>query len=166
MSDAETWPAVLESLIESGRVANLALPGFGVDQIWLTLKSRALPLKPQLIVVGVVDLDFERSQVGYDAGKRFVRPWFMLRDGVLVRRTAADTPGVVERALDRHSRLRRARRLALQALGRRWPIGEWWTLNAAFLTDMLASANGQGFKSCSCRYQQYPCASFRCCTVI
>ena len=144
VTDSEPYSALIEASLNGPPVANLAMPGFGIDQIWLTVKHTVLPLKPRLIVMGIVELDFERSQKAFDPGKRFTRPWYQLTDGRLVERTSADMPGRLIRTLDAKSRLWRAGQMALQQLGHRYAIGEWWNLNAAFLADIqrLATANG------------------------
>jgi hypothetical protein len=134
VTDGETFAAQLEQRLDGVRVANLGIPGFGIDQIALTIRHYALPLKPRLIVVGVVELDFERSLVAYNRGRRFVRPNVTIVDGQIFPRTIEVNP--VVRWLDAHGRLWRAGRLAVQGIGHRYPFGSWWTVNAGWLADM------------------------------
>ncbi len=137
--DAETFPALIERAIDRP-VANLGIPGFGLDQMWATLRGKALPLAPRALVIGFVDVDFERALSRYDPGKGFVRPWYQLVDGALVPRPHDDVPGVLTRLLDGHSRLWRVGELAVQGAARTRPVGQWWHLNAALLAEMRRDA--------------------------
>lgn len=137
--DDETFPALVERAV-ARPVANLGIPGFGLDQVWGMLRDKALPLAPRVVVIGFVDVDFERALSRYDPGKGFVRPWYQLVDGQLVSRPHDDVPNPIVRLLDAHSRLWRAGQLALQGAGRTRPIGDWWHLNAALLEAMWRDA--------------------------
>ena len=70
----ETYGALIDSSLSHAVVYNLAMTGFGMDQMLMSLRHQALPLNPQLIIVGFVDIDFDRSLNGYDMGKGFSRP--------------------------------------------------------------------------------------------
>lgn len=137
--DSETFPALVEQAV-ARPVANLGIPGFGLDQVWGMLRGKALPLTPRALVIGFVDADFERALSRYDPGKGFERPWYQLVGGQLVRRPHDDVPNPIVRVLDTHSRLWRAGQLALQGAGRTRPVGEWWHLNAALLETMWRDA--------------------------
>jgi hypothetical protein len=142
VSDDDTFAAQLEHLLRGPRVVNLGMPGFGIDQIALTVRHYALPLKPRLIVVGVVELDFERTLVAYNRGRRFVRPPVLLVNGQLVPRTTDVGPLVGW--LDSHGRLWRAGRLAVEHIGHYYPVGSWWTVNAEWLADIHAQTQALG----------------------
>ena len=70
-------------------LALAALSAPAIDQILLALRHYGLPLRPALIVVGVVEVDFERSQTWFDPGKGFRRPSFELHGDTLVPRATA-----------------------------------------------------------------------------
>jgi hypothetical protein len=139
--DGDTFPAQLERL-GGVRVANLGVPGFGIDQIALTVRHYALPLRPRLIVVGVVDLDFERTLVTFNVGRRFLRPAVTIQNGQIVPRRS--NAGPIVRWLDAHGRIWRAGRLVLHRVGHRMPLGSWWHVNAAWLADIHRQGGARG----------------------
>lgn len=126
------------------RVDNLAMPGFGLDQIGLALRHWALPRRPDLIVAGLFLDDFNRSFHAFRFAEGFNKPAFRLAGDRLVPLTAADRPAWPYRALERGSRLftlvRRADRRAGRELGR----GQWWTLNEAILDALRRDAHDAG----------------------
>jgi lysophospholipase L1-like esterase len=137
VSDEENYPARLQQQLgDRAPVANLAIEGFSLTQVWLTARHKALLLKPRLLIVGVIEVDFERSQKGYDTGKNFRRPWFRLVNGSLIPMTQADQPHYIIRQLDARSRLWRLSEMVMQGVGHHLPVGEWWTLNAALLSEI------------------------------
>jgi len=111
---------------------NMAIPGFGLDQEWLMVRTQALPLLPRLVVVAFTSSDLTRSQEAYNPGFG-PKPVFKLTDGRLVSETAEDRPSFLVRFLQHHSSLWRLVQLADLTLARRYPHGEWWYLNAAIL---------------------------------
>ena len=73
-------------------VYNLAMPGFGVDQMWLSVRHQGLPLEPDLVVVCLCDADFKRSLSAFRPEERMNKPLHKLVDGRLVPQTPADGP--------------------------------------------------------------------------
>jgi hypothetical protein len=134
----ETYGFQIESQLKDTVVYNLAMPGFAVDQMWLSLKYQALPLTPDLIVVGLVDTDLQRSQAAYRASSGFNKPAFKLVAGQLVPRTAEDRLGALSWFLEIHSRLWAAGWLTARSLSYRIPMGEWWFLNKAIIEQIRA----------------------------
>jgi hypothetical protein len=112
---------------------NMGLPGFGLDQIWLTVRTQALPLHPRLVVVTFTSSNFARSEEAYRSTEGFNKPVFKLVDGQLVPKTPRDRPNSFVRFFEHHSSLWRVGRLADRTLAHRYPHGEWWYLNAAIL---------------------------------
>jgi hypothetical protein len=53
-------------------------------------------------------------------------------------------PGALLSFADGHSRLLAAWRSLERCLGRRWPIGEWWHVNAACIDAMIRDARAAG----------------------
>lgn len=135
VGDEQTYATQLERAL-GVPVYNVAIPGFGVDQVWLTLRHVALPLKPRLVIVGVVEVDFDRSLTTYDPGKTGARPSFALHRGFLRPRTAADAPGWLATTLQQRSRTWLLVQAGLRALAYHVPVTEWWAVNAALLALM------------------------------
>jgi hypothetical protein len=137
-----TFGAVLQTKSASRVVYNLGMPGFGVDQVWMSVRHQALRLKPDLIVAGIVDADFERSLMPYRVVEGFNKPAFRLIDGQLVRRSQEQPPGFVVNFLERHSSIWAAARKVPKWLGRRYPIGNYYLLNQAILDTLQADSSG------------------------
>lgn len=110
----------------------MGIPGFALDQIWLTIRTQALPLHPSLVVVAFANDNLTRSQEAYNPGFG-VKPVFKLDRGRLVPKSATDRPTALVKFLERNSSLWRLMQLADLAVARRYPHGEWWSLNAAIL---------------------------------
>ena len=121
---------------------NFAMPGFGIDQVWLSTKHKVLPMKPDLLVVGIVNADFERSQIPFREG--FNKPTFKLEHGQLVRRATEPTPNALWRYLDEYSHLWAAWELSKRWAGTHYGVTEYWTLNQALLDALREDANNAG----------------------
>jgi hypothetical protein len=142
----DTYGARIESDLPGSVVYNLAMPGFGLDQVWLTLRNKGLPLKPDLVIVGLVSVDFRRSLTAYRLQEGFNKPAFKLVNGQLVRKTAADRPNSFIHFLENHSRVWTLFKEFTRWIGTYIPFGEWWHLNEAIL-DAIQS---------DCRINQTP----------
>jgi hypothetical protein len=114
------------------RLANVAMPGFGLDQIWLSVREQALPLRPNLLVVAIFRGDFERSLTAFREMEGFAKPLFALHDGELVRQTPDDAPGRLSHWLA-SLRISQFATAASRSVGRWMRVGGWWNLNAAIL---------------------------------
>ena len=136
----DTFGAIIDEELSKVVVYNLAMPGFGVDQIWLTLRHKALSLKPDLIIVGICDADFKRSQSAYRSLEGLSKPAYKLVEGQLIRKTKADQMPQPFRFLERNSRIWMGGRILLRAIGYQVPFGEWWDLNEAILDEMRFEA--------------------------
>ena len=101
----DTFAAKLDARLSDTVVYNMALPGFGVDQIWLIGRYEALPREPDLIVAGICDCDFSRSLTAYRSFEQMTKPVFRLEDGQLVPKTPADRTSPIRRYLEHRSRL-------------------------------------------------------------
>ncbi|MCK6446149.1 MAG: SGNH/GDSL hydrolase family protein [Planctomycetes bacterium] len=141
----ETFGALLASTLGM-RIANFGMPGYGIDQVAATLRERALPAKPTLVLVAIFASDFQRSLDGYREIEGMTKPVFRLADGELVPFTEADVPWAPWRWLDEHSFAFTAAKLASWKLAMRWPHGEWWHLNRAFLARMISDCRAAGVK--------------------
>ena len=138
----DTFGAVLQQRSPTRVVYNLGMPGFGVDQVWMSVNHQAMNLKPDLIVAGIVDADFERSLMPYRVAEGFNKPTFKLVNGRLVQRTPEQPPGIYERFLDEHSSVWAVSRRLPKWLGRRYPVGNYFLLNQSILEALLKDCNG------------------------
>jgi hypothetical protein len=81
----ETFGALIEKNLDRVVVDNFAMPGFGVDQMWMSVRHQILPLHPSLVVVAFIDEDFSRSLMAYREVEGFNKPRFILSSGTLCR---------------------------------------------------------------------------------
>jgi len=144
VANEDTIPSVVEKAAP-GRIAwNFGMPGFGVDQIWLSARYQALPLKPDVLVVGLVNADFARSQVPYRRLEGFSKPTFKLVHGKLLRRATEQPPNILWRNIDERSRLGGMWQDALRWAGVHLSLGEYWTLNQAILDAIREDCRSAG----------------------
>lgn len=61
VSDDETYPHYLESLLPDTEVLNFGVSGYGHDQMLLYLKDEGVKYKPDLVLLGFVYLDISRN---------------------------------------------------------------------------------------------------------
>jgi hypothetical protein len=136
VSREESYPGIMQNSLPEFEVMNLGMPGFGLDQMWQTLRRVGLERRPALVVVGFVLDDFGRSLSGYRADMGFAKPWFKLVDGRPAPASDSDAPGMPFDLIERHSRIYTGIVRALRLAGRYYPIGTWWNLNGAILREM------------------------------
>ena len=140
----QTFGALLESSLPGTEVQNLALPGFGMDQMWRSVRSVALPMRPDLVIVAFISEDFTRSLTAYRADSGLNKPTFMLENGALRQKTPADRPNALARFLERHSRLWAGARQGARLLAHRFGIGEFWNVNRAIIDAIRADCREAG----------------------
>jgi len=140
----QTFGAVLESRLGNSPVYNFAMPGFGIDQMWMALKHQASRIAPKLVVVAFVDADFERSLTAYRKFEGFNKPAYVLDQGTLRLRTQADQPPAFITWMRRNLALANALSKNLEQLGHHLPLGSWWTINANILQQMALGAREEG----------------------
>jgi hypothetical protein len=133
-----------DSLSHRFDVYNVAMPGFGIDQLWMSLRHNALPLCPALIVVGFVDDDWNRSLTAYRTVEEMTKPTFVLEGDSLRPQRPSDKPGAVKSLVLQHSALWRAVEVVARRLSYRTGRGEWFRLNAAMLEAMARDARSNG----------------------
>jgi hypothetical protein len=81
VSDAEAWPAQLQTL--TGRpVLNGGVSGYGLDQIVLRAELLASTRKPSVVIVGFIADDIRRTEMRRLWWRD--KPWFALESGGLV----------------------------------------------------------------------------------
>ena len=131
----DTFAALLEKDSHGEWVSwNFGMPGYGVDQVWLSARHEALPRHPDLLVVGLVNADFERSQIPHREG--FDKPTFKLDHGKLIRRTQEPTPPTLMQYLDWESHLWAVWERSKRWMGTERGLTEYWTLNQAILDEL------------------------------
>jgi hypothetical protein len=141
----ETFGARVAAGLGDCTARNLAQPGFGLDQIMLAVRHYGLPLKPDLVVVGLFEPDFGRSMTAYREREQLNKPAFRLDDdGELRLLTAADTPNAFRRYLEGRSRIYALFKLVSRRGGRNHGTGPWWRLNRALLDAMRADCAQAG----------------------
>lgn len=99
VSFEKTFASLTQAGVPGSCVYNMGVPGFGLDQIWLTVHTQALPLHPRVVVVTLICDDLSRSEEAYRSTEGFNKPTFKLVDGRLVPETAADRPNSIIRFL-------------------------------------------------------------------
>lgn len=139
----DTFGSVLERRLDRLPVFNLAMPGFGLDQMWMALRHQADEFQPRLLVVAFVDKDLDRSLTAYREAEGMNKPVFLLEDGVLRPQTAKDRPPDWFVRLDRGLALSGVLRENTKRLGYTLPVGEWWTLNAQIFRQMMEDARSR-----------------------
>ena len=81
VNDEEAWPARLEQ--ELGiPVLNGGVGGYGIDQIYMRLKSLLTEHKPRLAIFSFINGDLERSELQIYSGT--AKPYFSIQDGQLI----------------------------------------------------------------------------------
>ncbi len=137
---ADTFGAKLAAALGAA-AENRAQPGFGVDQMWRTAELEVLrESPPDLLVVGLILDDFERTRHAYRQTEGFSKPRFRVADGRPVRSGPEDNLRGLERFLDEQSRLFTLGEAVMRRLGEQHGIGDWWQLNAACLAALFDAA--------------------------
>ncbi|MFH1799440.1 MAG: SGNH/GDSL hydrolase family protein [Candidatus Omnitrophota bacterium] len=77
IQDGETFPALLESQDKTREVLNLGVPGYGIDQIYLSYREIARKYHPDMVLIGIFQEDFWRCMRSF-ADSGHVKPYFSL----------------------------------------------------------------------------------------
>ncbi len=160
VNHGETFGEVLDGELRNAVVYNFAMPGFGLDQMWLTARYYALPYKPSLLIVCLISESFTRSQEAYREVEGWNKPTFRLADGQLVQQTTADRPGPLIRFLEHHSVMWRLSRVGSRAVAHYVPHGEWWQLNTTIIRQIRADAATQSVPTVFVMIPTYYWSSF------
>ena len=81
VGDDETFAAQLEQRIAPGDVLNLAVHGYGQDQMLLRLRRDGFPYQPDVVLLGFFNPDVDRNQLGF---RDYAKPYFQRSGGGLV----------------------------------------------------------------------------------
>lgn len=123
---------------------NLAMPGFGVDQVARSVTHQALRERPSLLLVALYPEDFDRSFTAYRVKEGFAKPRFELDADGLREQNERDRPWGLWRACSERSHLIQALRIAVRRIGREHGTLEWWRLNEALLDSICGAAGARG----------------------
>jgi len=154
----ESFGALLEKQLPGSSIYNFAMPGFGIDQMWMSIRHQALPLRPALVVLAFIDENFDRSLTAYRRAEGFNKPRFVLESGRLRQQTAADRPSRFVQMLQSNSRIWG---MVASTVGRLRPFGEWWVLNTAILDAVADDCRQQGVPVLIVRLPQKKTSPFR-----
>lgn len=75
VDDEDPYPAQLQRLLPSAEVLNLGVHGYGHDQMLLRLRRDGLPYRPDIVILGWVDMDAARNVLGF---RDYMKPRFEL----------------------------------------------------------------------------------------
>ncbi len=80
--DTDVWPTILQGLDARLHVINLGVGGYGIDQMYITLRETIEEYKPQLVVFAAIPDDLYRCLLTF---REYLKPRFVLGgDGQLV----------------------------------------------------------------------------------
>ncbi len=74
-ADQDAWPCVLESLDSRFQVINLGVSGYGLDQMYITLRETMGEYKPALVLFAPIAEDLHRSLLSF---RGYRKPRFVL----------------------------------------------------------------------------------------
>ena len=80
-SDEFVWTNILKKKNKNLNIINLAVPGYGIDQIYLMLKDTIEIYKPDLVIFAFVKDDFARAMLPFREAKK---PFFKIKDNKLI----------------------------------------------------------------------------------
>ena len=148
----QTFPGQIEHDLPDTRSYNLAMTGFGLDQMWRTLHRYGRGLAPSVIVVSFIDDDLHRSLTAYRRRETrgrggtvwWRKPTYRLAGDSLVPESEADRPSALASLVERHSRLWELWRRGLWRLGLQYGAGPYWRLNNAIFRAIRDESRAAG----------------------
>ncbi len=153
----ETFAHRVPELLGRGRAANYGMSGFGIDQMWLTLRHYVSKDPPDIVVLSFIVDDLNRSMSAYRLRDTLERkrseglvgwvekPAFDLgNDGRLHRLAREDRPRGATRWLAERSRILELLRRLENRVSRTLPVGHRWRLNREFFRAIAAECERLG----------------------
>ncbi len=144
------WPIVLQQLDARLSVVNLAVSGYGADQMYITLRESIEEYKPHLVIFPPISDDLNRSLLTF---REYQKPRFIL-DGAgelqLTNVPVGAYPATAARIRDEYGGLRGRLRLAFEdrAFRQRMEGGEvkreWAALNTRIVEEAIACTRQHG----------------------
>ncbi len=77
VQDGDAFPSLLESKDGTLETLNLAVPGYGIDQIYLSYREVVRKFQPDIVLIGIFPEDFWRCTRSF-ADSGHVKPYFSL----------------------------------------------------------------------------------------
>jgi hypothetical protein len=87
------------------QVFSVAVPGWGIDQMYLAYRQYKDIIRPHIVILAFIDEDVSRVLQAYRKDEGLNKPSFKLQDGELRLRTALDATHPLLNRMMRHSRL-------------------------------------------------------------
>ena len=112
----------------------LSIPGFGVDQMYLSLIHWGLYEKPELMILGIHTDDFFRSFTNHTL---LFKPVFKEVEGKLKLMSPTEKPSRLFRYAERRSRIIDLYKDGDEWLGRNYGLGSWWNFNKLILDKII-----------------------------
>ena len=98
LNDSDTFCALLQDRLGSSyEVYSVAIPGWGIDQMYLAYLKYVDIVDPDIVMVVYIDDDVNRVFHAYRWVEGLNKPSFKLERGRLVRRTDEERPGLAEK---------------------------------------------------------------------
>ena len=95
VSDDETYSYFLEHLLPNTEIMNVAVHGYGHDQMLILLKEVGVRYHADIVMLGFVSADMSRNLLTF---RDYAKPSYRMKDGQLVRQgTPVPTPEVTLR---------------------------------------------------------------------
>lgn len=145
VEDEETFAHLIQQRLRKTQSYNFGIGGFGVDQMWQTLRHYALDVEPDLVVLSFIRPNLPRALSAYRMGHDWLaKPVFRLAGGELEPMTPDDRPGALRRFVGRHSRLLEIGRRVQYSISRNYPVGYTWRLNRALFENVRDDCRAAG----------------------
>ena len=80
VSDDDTMAAVLSTMLSGAEVLNFGVHGYGHDQMLVYLREEALRYRPDVVLLGFVDVDVERNILAF---RDYAKPQYVVENGRL-----------------------------------------------------------------------------------
>jgi len=131
----KTFGGLVDRSFEDLDVINLAMPGFGLDQIYFSLVHWGITENPDMVIAGIFTDDFFRSFTA--RAFFFNKPVFKDVNGRLILKSPSDRPNTLATYLEKKSRIIKLYRDGDEWLGRNYGLGKWWNLNKLILDKIV-----------------------------
>jgi hypothetical protein len=149
VADSHTWPHLLQEMDDRLNVMNMAVTGYGIDQMYLTLSEALAEFSPQLVIAGFIGDDLNRSLLAF---RDYKKPRFVLdaEGGLELTNTPIGTPAEVYRELQRKVRRSRfeiinlLRSIGSPGTGLDEETPSWFLLNESLFTKMQRITRERG----------------------
>jgi len=141
----ETFVALVERALAGPRCLDFGMAGFGIDQMWRTLRELALPLAPELVVLAFVQDDLERSASAFRYRNGWMlKPTYVLEGGELAPMTRENRPNAGWRWCEQQLYLADLGRKIERRLVRSFAVGYRWRLNRALFQALRDDCRAAG----------------------